>query len=93
MSQLKYRTETEAYRALVDVVPFAVRDAIGAEIYRASNGEEPCLHEARTLARKYCSPGCIHTALEVINEIDFDAIRATAIAEINEREQALGGAA
>lgn len=73
----KYRTETEAYRALVNVVPFCVRDAIEAEINRAAEGGEPCLIEARTLARKYCSSReNTEHALEVINAIDFDAIRA-----------------
>ncbi len=77
MSQFKYQTETDAYRALVNVVPFCVRDAIGAEIARAAEGGKPCLIEAHTLARKYCSSKATRDhAIEVMNDIDFDAIRA-----------------
>ena len=76
MSQ--HQTDTEAYRAIANVVPFRVRDAIGAQIARAADGEDFCLIEARTLARNHCSAEARQHALDVIASIDFDAIRSTA---------------
>ena len=77
----KFTNEHEILNALVQVVPFKVRDAIGAQLYAAQNGQQFSRAEADAIIHKHATSdeGCRY-ALEVLDAIDLEGISRAATA-------------